>query len=278
MFKLALVQMQVEGGRKLENLARADRLVNQAAAAGANVIVLPEAMTLGWTHPAAQTEADEIPGSDTFRRLSDWARNHGVYVCSGIIERAAEKVFNSAVLVGPAGDLLLCHRKINELEIGHGVYALGNRLEVVDTALGRFGLMICADGFAERQVIGRSLGYMGAQMILSPSAWAVPADHDQDAEPYGKLWLDNYCPVAADFRMWIAGVSNVGWINAGPWAGRKCIGCSLLVDSRGEPVIRGPYGVDAETILYAGVELAPRPAQGDGWKRHWEEGRMVDRW
>ena len=35
----------------------------------------------------------------------------------------------------------------------------------------------------------------------------------------GNLWRDNYGPVASDFRLWIAGVSNVGPITAGPWAG-----------------------------------------------------------
>ena len=90
---------------------------------------------------------------------------------------------------------------------------------------------------------------MGADLILSPCAWAVPADHDNRKEPYGQLWRDNYGPVARDFRLWIAGASNVGWITAGPWQGRKCIGCSLVVDPSGKPVLEGPYGPDAETIL-----------------------------
>lgn len=56
---------------------------------------------------------------------------------------------------------------------------------------------------------------MGAQIILSPCAWAVPPDHDNVIEPYGQLWLDNYSPVARDFKMWIAGTSNVGVITGG---------------------------------------------------------------
>ena len=129
--------------------------------------------------------------------------------------------------------------------------------------------MICADAFARGQVISRALGWMGADIILSPCAWAVPADHENQREPYGKLWLDNYQPVARDFRIWIAGVSNVGWLTEGPWKGRKCIGCSLLINPNGEAVLTGPYGPEAEALLYREVTLEPRPASGDGWETFW---------
>src|SRR5262249_23151516 len=152
----------------------------------------------------------------------------------------------------------------------HDLYALGNRLQAVDTPFARLGLMICADGFASGQVISRSLGYMGADLILSPSAWAVPADHDNARDPYGKLWTDNYGPVARDFQLWIAGVSNGGWITDGPWKSRKCIGCSLVVGPTGRPVLQGPYGVDAETLLTVDVNAVPRPAQGDQWALLWQ--------
>jgi predicted amidohydrolase len=123
--------------------------------------------------------------------------------------------------------------------------------------------MICADAFARGQVLARSLALMGTEVILSPCAWAVPADHDSARDPYGQLWRDNYGPVARDFRIWIAGTSNVGALTTGPWAGRKCIGCSLLVGPDGNEVLMGPYGENAEAILYADVTPVRRPARGD---------------
>jgi predicted amidohydrolase len=261
--------MRVEGGRKEENLRHAEDLICRAAGEGAKVTVLPEALTLGWTHPSARTEADEIPQGQSCDRLRRAAVANKVYVCSGLVEKDGARIFNSAVLIDPNGELLLHYRKMNELEIGHDVYSMGDRLRVVQTPLGTFGLMICADGFARGQVITRTLGYMGADIILSPCAWAVPADHDNTKEPYGRIWMDNYQPVAKDFQLWIAGVSNVGWITGGPWNGRRCIGCSLVINPSGEPIVRGPYGVDAEAILYVDVESKPRPAQGCGWQRLW---------
>jgi len=266
--------MLVEGGRKEVNLNRALERIEEAARHGAQVVVLPEAMTLGWTHPSAATEAEEIPNGPGCARLREAARRNNVYVCAGLIERAGDLVFNAAVLIDVKGEVILHHRKLNELEIGHSCYAQGDRLAVAETPLGTFGVMICADAFARGQIVSRTLGLMGADIILSPCAWAVPADHDNEKEPYGRLWLDNYCPVARDFKLWIAGVSNVGWLTDGPWKGRKCIGCSLVIDPDGEQLLMGPYGPDADTILYADIELRPRPARGDGWELMW--ARLAD--
>src|SRR5512135_3329693 len=115
--------MRVTGGRKQENLAHAETRIAEAAQAGAQVILLPEALNLGWTDPSAAQEAELIPDGESCRRLSALARQHAVYVCAGLIERNGGRVFNSAVLLGPDGRLLLHHHKINELEIGQPYYS-----------------------------------------------------------------------------------------------------------------------------------------------------------
>lgn len=256
--KLALIQMRVDGGAKEANLARAETRIAEAARAGADVVLLPETLSLGWTHRSARTEADPIPEGESCERLRAAAQRHRVFVCAGLVERAGPRIFNAAVLLHPRGDLLLHHRKLNELEFAHDLYARGDRLGVAQTELGTLGLMICADGFAPGQMVSRTLALMGAQVILSPCAWAVPADHDNACTPYGQVWLDNYGPVAREHRLWIAGCSNVGWITDGAWKGRRCIGCSLVMGPEGTPALRGPYGVDAEATLYVDI---PQPRE-----------------
>jgi len=264
-FKIALIQMIVEGGRKQANLGRAEDLIARAADEGCDLALLPEAMDLGWTDPASKSRAEAIPDGEPCRRLAAAAAERGVFVCAGLTETDGDRVFNSAVLIDRRGHMLCKHRKLNELAIGHEFYDQGDRLNVVETELGTIGLMICADAFAQDQVLSRSLCYMGADVILSPCAWAVDDDHDNVAEPYGQLWRDVYQPVARQFSVWIAAVSNVGPITAGPWAGRKCIGCSLVVDPTGHEILQGPYGADAETILMVDVHPTARPARGCGW-------------
>lgn len=251
--KVVLAQMLVEPGDKKQNLVRAESWIAQAALRGADIAVLPEALTIGWTHPSARTLADAIPDGESCARLRHAARTNQILVCAGIVERAGDKLFNSAVLVDARGEVLIHHRKIHELDFGRELYACGDRLSVAETSFGRLGVMICADGFAPGQSISRTLGQMDAQIILSPCAWAVPADHDNTREPYGQLWLDNYGPVAREFGLSIVGVSNVGPITAGPWQGRKCIGNSLVIGREGQEVARGPYGETAEALMVVEV-------------------------
>lgn len=265
--------MLVRGGSPRENLQRAALRIEEAARLGAQVAVLPEAVDLGWTHPDSKTMAESIPDGWACRQLAEAARASKVHVCAGLVERETARIYNSAVLIDPEGRVILKHRKLNELEIGQEYYSQGDRLGVVETPLGRVGLMICADAFASGQVVTRTLGLMGADLILSPCAWAVPADHDPERDPYGELWERNYGPPAADFRLWIVGISNVGPIEAGPWAGRKCIGNSMIVGPDGTVVRRGGYGEEADEIILCDLETEVRPAQGAGWEAFWETER-----
>ena len=70
MFKLALAQVRVEGGRPADNLRRAVDRIDEAASAGAKLVVLPEALDLGWTHPSAQTQAAPIPDGNPAGRFA----------------------------------------------------------------------------------------------------------------------------------------------------------------------------------------------------------------
>ncbi len=271
MFILAQIQMLIACGDKQANLSHAAELIAKAAGSGADLILLPEAMNLGWTSPRARLDADSIPEGETPKMLIEAARKYELYICSGLVEKAGDQVFNSAILISPEGNIILKHRKLNELDIGHEFYDQGDRLNVCDTELGRLGLMICSDAFANDKVLSQALGYMGADVILSPNSWAVPADYDNSKEPCGKLWFDHYHSVAEKFALWIAGVSNVGLITAGPWVGKHCIGNSLVIGPNGELANEGPFGVDAESILYTRVKPVARPARGCSWESYWDE-------
>ena len=247
---LVLAQMLVEPGRPRENLARAGERIAAAASAGAEIVLLPECLDVGWTHSSARDLAGAVPDGESCQRLRAAAARHRVFVCAGLVESSEPDLFNAAVLIDPGGRVVLHHRKIHELDFARDRYATGDRLGVAETPWGRVGVMICADGFAPGQVISRTLAAMGARVILSPCAWAVPADHDHARDPYGALWLDNYGPVCRDTGVVIAGCSNVGPITAGPWAGRICIGNSLVVGADGE-IARGTYGVTADELVQA---------------------------
>jgi predicted amidohydrolase len=249
-----MAQMLVEGGRPGANLDRAVSFIQKAPDAICRLVVLPECMDLGWTDPSARHLAQPIPGPHS-QRLADAARQAGVYVVAGLVERAGDRIYNAAVLIDPRGDILLVHRKINELDIAHDLYSIGDRLAVVPTELGTLGVSICADNFPNSLAIGHVLARMGAQLLLSPSAWAVDADYDNHAVPYGDRWRRAYGELGRLYDLPVIGVSCVGWMTDGPWKGRKTIGCSLATNNRGEILAQGPFGESAEALIAVDVEL-----------------------
>ena len=253
--RLALAQLRVDPRDRDATLARALQHIADAAHRHADIVLLPEALPLGWMAADTRENADAIPDGATCVAFREAAARHRVFVCTGLVERQGDAIFNAAVLIDRHGDVLLHHRKVNELEIAHDLYTRGDRLGVADTSLGRLGLMICADAFAPGEVVSRTLALMGAGIILSPCAWAVPPDHDNTREPYGDLWRRCYGSVAREHRLWIAGASNVGPITSGPWHGHACIGCSLVVGPDGEPALEGPYGIDADALLMVDMKL-----------------------
>ena len=261
-YEIGMAQILVEGGRPQANLDRAVDAVRRAAAQGCRLVVLPECLDVGWTDPSARDLARTIPGPHA-DRLAQAAREHRVYVAAGLVERAGDRLYNAALL-GPDGHLLLHHRKINELDIALDLYAVGDRLGVAETELGTLGLAVCADNFGSSLAISHVLARMGAQVILSPSAWAVDGDHDNAREPYGQLWRDAYTELARLYDLTVIGVSNVGRITGGPWQGRKCIGCSLAVGPGGAILAEGPYGEQAEAVVCVDVRLRPPIGRGTG--------------
>jgi predicted amidohydrolase len=253
--RLALAQLHIVPGRHEDTLAHALGRIAQAAAAGAGLVLLPEALPLGWMAADTAAFADPVPDGPTCTAIRDAARRAGVWVCTGLVERDGAHVYNAAVLIDDTGAVRLHHRKINELDIAATTYARGDRLGVTESPWGRLGLLICADAFAPGEVISRSLALMGARILLSPCAWAVPPGYDQLAQPYGDLWRACYGTVARDHGVWVAGASSVGPITAGAWAGHACIGCSLVVGPTGQPVLQGPYGPGADALLLVDLAL-----------------------
>jgi predicted amidohydrolase len=260
-YLLGMGQMLVEGGDTAGNLTRAKQMIYRGAEQGCRIVVLPECLDAGWTFPTAASLAQPIPGPHS-NILIRAARECGVYVVAGLTERSDERTYNAAVLISPEGEILLKHRKINELDIAQDLYKTGNSLQVADTPLGTLGVNICADNFPHSLALAHAQARMGCQVLLSPSSWAVDRDHDNLKEPYGDLWLASYTTLAKLHDMNVVGVSNVGWLSGGPWKGRKCIGCSLAVGPGGRVLVQGPYGADAESLITVTIQVQQNAATG----------------
>src|SRR5690606_32099847 len=105
--RIAMIQMHVVGNNAAKNLQTAERMLKEAALAGAELAVLPDCMDLGWTHPASWMDATEIPDGEVFGRLQHMARENNMFLCPGMTDLEASKVYNAAVLVDNRGELIL---------------------------------------------------------------------------------------------------------------------------------------------------------------------------
>ncbi len=256
-----MCQMLVEGGQVERNLERVESMVGRARDSGCSIAVLPECLDFGWTHPSSRAGCREIPGEHSDVICSS-ARDSGIYVVAGLTEKSGPRIYNSAILVSPQGEIIEKHRKINILTIAQDLYSIGDSLGVVDTPLARIGIDICADNFLDSITFGHSLARMGCQLLLSPSAWAVDADYDNQKKPYGGTWKRPYSLLGRMYDMTTIGVSCVGWMTGGPWKGRKCIGSSLAVGPGGKILAQGPYGEDAEEMVAVEVNPVKPSAKG----------------
>lgn len=202
-----------------------------ASATGAELVVLPESCTTGFTPgvPAGELWSlmSEVPGPVT-EPLQETARELGVHVCFGTYERGAEPgtVHNAAVLIGPQGDVLGVYRKTHPFGTEDarrgGWVTPGSEVCVVDTALGRIGMAICFDGdFPE---LWRIQAVRGAEVICRPSALLRSAD----------IWELTTRARAYDNHVFVIGANAVG---ADP-AGTLYFGNSLIVTPVAEVVAR----------------------------------------
>jgi len=149
-----------------ESMEQFLRTVDQRVNGRADLILLPEGITIIGTGKSYVEVAETVPGPTT-EKLGALARRHKAWVAAGIYERDGRAVYNTAVLVDREGRLAGKYRKVylprEEVERG---LTPGNAYPVFETDFGRVGLMICYDVFFPDPA--RALAAQGADMILLP--------------------------------------------------------------------------------------------------------------
>ena len=149
-----------------ENLESFAKYIDEAGKAKADIICLPEAMTLIGRGSDYLASAEPIPGPST-EFLGKLAAEHKSYIVAGLLERDGKGAYNTSVLIDRQGKLAGKYRKIclprSEYD---GGLAPGSETPVFDTDFGKVGMMICWD--VSYPEVARELAARGADMILMP--------------------------------------------------------------------------------------------------------------
>jgi predicted amidohydrolase len=150
-----------------ESVAQFLQAIEKTVPKGADVILLPEGVTVVGTTKSYVDVAETVPGGPTLQALGVVARARKSYIVAGIYEREGAAVYNTAVLIDRNGELAGKYRKVylprEEMERG---LTPGVGFPVFRTDFGKVGLMICYDVFFAEPA--RALANQGADMILMP--------------------------------------------------------------------------------------------------------------
>lgn len=175
---MALVHASVDWGAKEKNLARLLDLNEEAAAAGAKIIVNTELATTGYSFACREEIAplvETIPGPTT-RAFGSIAGKYGCYIAIGLpeVDPPTGIFYNAAALMGPAGRIAGRCRKLAPAYRENLWAARGNLpVLVVQTEFGGVGLVVCADTYSYKPA--RAAALKGARVLLVPAVW--PPEH-----------------------------------------------------------------------------------------------------
>lgn len=250
------------------SVAKAAKLIGDAAGEGAQLAVLPETFvplypSQAWASAAAGFSgfdelwerlwgnSVEVPGP-LVDELVAACRKHKMHCAIGINERELERpgtIYNTVLLLGPEG-LLWKHRKLmptHHERLFHGIGA-GEDLQAAETPLGRIGGLIC---WENRMPLARYAMYRSG-----PQIWVAPTADDSDG------WLASMRHVAIESGAFV--VSAPQYIPRSAFPGdfpaelpdREVFGRggAAIIEPRWGEVIAGPL-YDEEGILVADCDL-----------------------
>ena len=247
--RVAVAQYEPRVGDLDGNRALAERWASQAAARGARLIVLPELASSGYVfadEDEAAASAEAAADGPFVRSLAALCARHQCVVAAGLNELAGGRRHNSAVLVGPEG-LLGTYRKLHLFNNEQSWFTPGEGLTVVETPIGRVGMVVCYDLRFPEAV--RALALAGAEIIAVPTNWVASFKQT--------VWDERgYCQ--GDYlAMATAGQNGVVIACAdrvGVEREVRFIGASIIVGPEGWP-LAGPAGGDTSELLLAEVDL-----------------------
>ena len=226
--KLALAQIRVEPGEVDANVARATDAVADAAAAGADLVALPELFSVGYFAFDLYDRLAEGLHGPTLSALADAAADHGVAVLAGSIVEdlaasreagietpAASGLANAAVFLGRDGERRAVYRKHHLFGYGSAEQDLltpGESLPTVAFEDHVVGVTTCYD--LRFPSLYRRLLDRDVTCVLVPSAWPYPRVEHWTLLPRAR---------AVENLLYVGAVNGVGSFDDATLLGRSAV-------------------------------------------------------
>lgn len=262
MMRVAVGQVGSAMFDTVASLQRVERMCRQAGAAGAKLLVLPEALvggypkglTFGATIGNRTYEGRNLflrywnssivcPGEET-EMLAGWAKELGLHIVIGVIERGGSTLYCTSLVFSPGRGLIAKHRKLMPTAMERLVWGLGDgsTMEAVDTEIGCIGVAICWENYMP--LYRQHLYEQGVQI------WCAPTVDPRE------MWQATMRHIAYEGRCFVLSacqtLTKADWPDDLRTAGGEIDGRSLIVSPQGQ-IIAGPLA--KEGLLTAEIDM-----------------------
>jgi nitrilase len=225
------------------SVAKAERLIAEAAGGGAKLIVFPEAFIGGYpkgedfgARVGSRTPegrklfrryfegAIDVPGPAT-ARLGEAARAHAAWVVIGVIERDGGTLYCTALFFAPDGSLAGKHRKLMPTAMERLIWGFGDgsTMPVLDTGFGKIGAVICWENYMpllRAAMYAKSVQIYCAPTVDDRETWPVTMRH---IALEGRCFVLSACQHTELIRGGSVIVAPLGKVLAGPCYDGECI-------------------------------------------------------
>ncbi|HEY4006356.1 MAG TPA: nitrilase-related carbon-nitrogen hydrolase [Pseudonocardia sp.] len=254
--RAAAVQLRIDVDDPDGNRARAAEAVADAAASGAQLVVLPELACTGYvfTDRAESRRRAEPRDGRTLSAWRDLSARHRLVLVGGFAELGEDgEVYNSAALCD-GGELRAVYRKAHLWDQEAEHFRPGDqRPPVLATSAGRVGLMICYD--LEFPEWTRLVALAGAQVLAAPTNWpaALPRPAGERAIEVVRVQAS-----ASVNRLFVVAADRCG-----PERGVDWVGGSVIANPDGYP-LAGPPATPTPALLLADLDLTQADDKATG--------------
>ena len=239
------------------NVARAEKLIREAAARGANVVLIQELFETPYfckDHAARYFDlAKPLEGHPAVEHFRTLARELDVVLPVSVFEQANNAFYNSVVIVDAGGEVLGSYRK-SHIPEGPGYhekyyFSPGDTgFKVFATKFAKLGVAICWDQWFPETA--RALGLMGAEILMFPTAiGSEPQDPSLDSSAHWQRTMQGHA--AANVMPLVA--SNRIGVEEGAHYAMTFYGSSFIASHTGEKIAEADRS--SETVLTAEFDL-----------------------
>lgn len=237
--KVGFVQFDVVNGDFENNLNNVYKGIEELTEKNdVELVVLPEMWSCGFDYPDLDVHSENF--RETLKKLSKIALEKEIVIAGSIPEKEGSRIYNSLYIIEKDGEIAGKYRKIHLFSRGgeHKGFVRGEKPEVIETSVGRLGLMICYDiRFPE---LSRALTDLGADILVVSAQW--PSQRQEH-------WEVLLRARAIEDQIFVVGCNRVGSDIS------EYIGGSMIISPKGRILYKAEEGFNAGSATLEFMEM-----------------------